>query len=376
MSKTKVILICQVPLPYNKIGSWTNMYNYLLKNGNHNFDYIICPELEDKAQNVTYRFVRKVNIFTKVKNKILSKSFRFSNYFEALRTIVVSDEKYLIHIVDNSGIIASLNEFIRKNYLRSNFFIQYYYQGFSPLYSREIAKDFLYGIDEFIFLTELSYKEYLRYYDDCPFKVRILHNATDLEQFKLTSKNERDLIRKNHGILDDEFVFLWCSQDRVKKGLHIVLSAFKKMRDIHGSKIKLLVIGIDRTIDQEGVQVIGRVPNHNLARYYQMSDVYLFPSLWKEGFGIVLAEALNCGCYVIASAQGGIPEVLKGGSYGVLINRPNIVEDWTYEMDKAMLVISDNNGNPFLEKVPKNVYSSENWAANLKNIIDDSTNGL
>jgi glycosyltransferase involved in cell wall biosynthesis len=39
-------------------------------------------------------------------------------------------------------------------------------------------------------------------------------------------------------------------------------------------------------------------------------------SLWKEGFVIVLAEALKSSCYCIASNQGGIHEVLQFGKIG------------------------------------------------------------
>ena len=40
------------------------------------------------------------------------------------------------------------------------------------------------------------------------------------------------------------------------------------------------------------------------------SEYFLFPSLWEEPFGRVAVEAMACGCIVIGSKRGGIPEVV------------------------------------------------------------------
>ena len=39
----------------------------------------------------------------------------------------------------------------------------------------------------------------------------------------------------------------------------------------------------------------------------------------SEPFGIVVAEALACGCAVIASRIGGIPEIVVDGESGILV---------------------------------------------------------
>jgi glycosyltransferase involved in cell wall biosynthesis len=52
--------------------------------------------------------------------------------------------------------------------------------------------------------------------------------------------------------------------------------------------------------------------------YLQSSDIFVLAS-HREGFGLVLAEARRLGCAIIASDVGGIPEVLDGGSAGVLV---------------------------------------------------------
>ncbi|MBI4355800.1 MAG: glycosyltransferase [Candidatus Omnitrophica bacterium] len=48
------------------------------------------------------------------------------------------------------------------------------------------------------------------------------------------------------------------------------------------------------------------------------TDVVVLPSLW-EGFGLVLAEAMQCGKPVVASRVGGIPELVIDGETGLLV---------------------------------------------------------
>ncbi|WP_299110584.1 glycosyltransferase family 4 protein [uncultured Winogradskyella sp.] len=371
MTKTEVILISQFPLPYAKIGSWTTMYNYLLANSNHGFDYIICPEVKDRVPNVSYKFLRNVTLADKIKNKLLDSKSKYSNYLEALNKIIVKGNKYIIQIIDNSGVVLPIDTFLKENYYRKDFYIQYYYHGFSPQFSKKRAQPFLYAIDEFWFLTNLAYKAYLDYYVDCVFKARVIHNGTDSNQFKRINSTQKSQLRDQNNINKDAVVFLWCSQNRPKKGLQMVLEAFQKVY-VNNKNIQLLVVGITKELNQEGVTSIGRVPNKELHMFYQLSDVFVFPSLWKEGFGIVLAEALKCGCYCIASNQGGIPEVLNFGEYGVLVENPNFVDEWVEKMEYAISILKTQGQNPFLEKTPENIYDIENWANKIKLFLEEA----
>ena len=56
----------------------------------------------------------------------------------------------------------------------------------------------------------------------------------------------------------------------------------------------------------------GYLPDSELKKYYQSSDVFLYPSLW-EGFGIPVIEAMTAGVPVVCSDLSSLPEV--GGDY-------------------------------------------------------------
>lgn len=68
-----------------------------------------------------------------------------------------------------------------------------------------------------------------------------------------------------------------------------------------------------------GVRLVGHVPDAELADRYRTADVVVVPTVTGEGFGLVAAEALACGTPVIASAQGGLTEVVHDGQDGILV---------------------------------------------------------
>jgi len=69
------------------------------------------------------------------------------------------------------------------------------------------------------------------------------------------------------------------------------------------------------------VRFIGTVPLHELVRAYRAADVLVLPSIWQESYGLPVAEAMACGVPVLASASGGVPELIEDGVTGRLVPR-------------------------------------------------------
>lgn len=74
----------------------------------------------------------------------------------------------------------------------------------------------------------------------------------------------------------------------------------------------------------ERVRLLGGVPDADLPALYNLASVYVGASrrtpLSVEGFGIALAEAASCGRPVVAGRSGGIPEAVKDGVTGILVD--------------------------------------------------------
>lgn len=354
---TKVILISQVPLPFSNIGSWTTLYKNYFQD-NPTIDYVVCPEPREKWDKVSYSFVVNDNL-TKIKQKWTKNPYL--GYLKALERIMVPNEKYIIHIVDNFGIVKPLVAFLNQIGLRKQVYLQFFYHGFPPFYENFHGRWFFEAIDEMVLLTHSSYITHKETYTVLPTRFSVLHNGIDTTRFFPLTLKEKQTLKHLKGV-PNKTVFVWCSQDRPKKGLHLILDAWKRVY-VQRQDIILWVIGCEPKSPQEGVMYLGRILNDELPSYFQASDCFLFPTLCHEGFGLSLIEALHCGNYCIASALGGVPEVLQYGKFGKLIENPHFVLAW----EEAILEFLENPRSK--NSLPSDLYSSKSWNKGMNALI-------
>jgi glycosyltransferase involved in cell wall biosynthesis len=86
----------------------------------------------------------------------------------------------------------------------------------------------------------------------------------------------------------------------------------------------------------DSVVTTGYVPEARKVDYYNLADVFVFPSA-LEGFGLAIGEAMSCGIPVVASDRGSIPELLVEGEGGFLCD-PDRPETFT---SRLLLLLSD-----------------------------------
>jgi glycosyltransferase involved in cell wall biosynthesis len=68
----------------------------------------------------------------------------------------------------------------------------------------------------------------------------------------------------------------------------------------------------------ERVRFLGSVPRDRVLELFRAADASVLPSAW-ENFPHTVVEALAVGCPVIATAVGGVPEVIRDGENGLLV---------------------------------------------------------
>ena len=158
-------------------------------------------------------------------------------------------------------------------------------------------------------------------------QVCVMFNGVDTDHFRPGQRDEQR--RLALGFQPDEIVFVFAGRVVGLKGLHLAVKALKEPV-LAGIPVKLLIVGdgealprLQRLAMEVGVdqRIVfhAAVPHAQLPALYACADVGLFPGLGEEAFGISVAEAMGCGLPVVASYNGGMPEVVGNeGSCGRL----------------------------------------------------------
>lgn len=192
-------------------------------------------------------------------------------------------------------------------------------------------------------------------------KMKRIHNCINIELPTYPINNDVEL-RKEFGFSDSDVIIGTVRRLHPEKGGHFEL--IEAARDIieMNQKVHFVVVGggILENEMRKKSRDLGISENfiitglrRDVERFYRIFDIFILPSEW-EPFGNVLVEAMAFGVPVIATTVGGIPEIIKHGFNGILIEGPKIglitkaIEELIKYPEKANIL--GDNGRKFVEK--------------------------
>ena len=70
---------------------------------------------------------------------------------------------------------------------------------------------------------------------------------------------------------------------------------------------------------EPGVEYVGEIEDGQKSEFLSGATAVLLPIAWPEPFGLVMIEAMACGCPTIAYRRGSVPEVLEEGVTGCIV---------------------------------------------------------
>lgn len=170
-----------------------------------------------------------------------------------------------------------------------------------------------------IVLSEFMKRQVMASHGIAPESITVVPGAADPATFY--PPHDRKEIRRELK-LPESCTILFTVRNLVPRmGLEHLLDAMAMLREERRNL--LLLIGgegqlrsrLEELIHSKGlqdsVQLLGFVPEEQLAKYYQASDLVVMPTQRLEGFGLVTVEAMACGTPVMGTPVGAIPEVLS-----------------------------------------------------------------
>ncbi|HYA66719.1 MAG TPA: glycosyltransferase, partial [Burkholderiaceae bacterium] len=155
-------------------------------------------------------------------------------------------------------------------------------------------------------------------------RVTTIANGIDLQRFSSACGTG---VREEFGVAPNKALLAVVGRLEPPKGHADLLGAFSELRARGCGDFVCLFIGegqlhaeLQADVARRHLQdfVVFTGLRRDVPRLLAACDLFLMPSRW-EGLPIALLEAMACGKAVLATAVGGVPDVIDNGSNGALV---------------------------------------------------------
>ncbi len=171
-------------------------------------------------------------------------------------------------------------------------------------------------------------RQFRRLYGDPAGRLEVVPPAVEHAFF---APGDRGGARRAVGLPDDRPIVLFVGRIQPLKGPDVAVAAMAHVPDA-----LLVIVGgasgldgaaelarVEQLVDEldlaDRVRFVAPRPHHILSSYYRAADVVVVPSR-SESFGLVALEAAACGIPVVASAVGGLLNIVHDGVTGLLVD--------------------------------------------------------
>jgi alpha-maltose-1-phosphate synthase len=183
--------------------------------------------------------------------------------------------------------------------------------------------------DGVIAVSEAMKEDVQSLYGVAPERVRVIHNGIDPDEYR--PREAPDVLRRV-GVDPEQPSVLFVGRITRQKGIlhlvrairyldpgmQVVLCAGAPDTKEIGEEMAALVEEVKGEAAARVIWIPEMLPKEEVIALYSHADVFVCPSVY-EPFGIINLEAMACETPVVASAVGGIPEIVVPGETGTLV---------------------------------------------------------
>lgn len=168
--------------------------------------------------------------------------------------------------------------------------------------------------------SDSNSEDLVRYFSVDPARIRIVHEALDHDLFKPESPNDETESIVRGFEIQGPYVLFVSSLWRYKNAEVLIRAAKEFSQKL--PNLNAVIVGFQPDVDyfqelkslvsdlglNERVQFLGGLDQGDIAALYRRALALVYPSR-NETFGLPLLEAMGCGCPVITTTAGSLPEV-------------------------------------------------------------------
>jgi glycosyltransferase involved in cell wall biosynthesis len=308
----KIAFICNLPGPISADGpGGTEVFVYnLIKSLNENKNY-------------------EINLFAANDSEFKEKLFPFFASYEIL------ENKNLNPMLYNNKIIAYklalfsnlINKIDKYDLIHNNIYETYLFFPFSNLIKKPVihtvhnifftykefglyAERFLPKKDIMVFVSSYAMKKSVGNYNKT-----FIYNGIDTKIFTFNEKNQNDnLISMSRATPKKGIKEALIVANKVNRFLNIIVKVSSPTEE------EFLNENILKSVNNKNYSIFKNISLIKRVELLQNSKLFLFPIQWEEPFGLVMIESMACGTPVVAFARGSVPEVIKDGETGFIVN--------------------------------------------------------
>lgn len=209
-------------------------------------------------------------------------------------------------------------------------------------------------------------------------KTCLLYNGVEAPS---QSERKFHVERTSFGLSENDIVAITVASLTRNKGHRVLIDAIRTISPKYND-LQLLIVGDGPLRDnlsayakelQLSSKIVFTGQRNDVDLLLKLADIFILPSMEREGLGIALIEAMAAGLPVIGTRLGGIPEVIEENVNGLLL-APGNSEELAAAIEKLIAdpAIREKMGR-MGRKIYEEKFTAEKMVTNIESLYDELT---